>query len=343
MKTEQQKKKRKTTITDVARYAGVSVSTVSVVVNNSEKFVEPRLRERILSAVKELNYYPNSIARSLKNQKTKTIGVVMPNITTPVTPIMVRTIQKITAIEGIDILIVSTEENKQTEKKAVDTFVARMIDGLIICPVASQDYSHLRNAKENCGIPVISIERKLPEELNIPCVTSNNEEISYQAMQHLINHSRKRIALLTMPVYGSNTRDRIVGCVRALSEASLYQPALVREADYLGSSAYELTLELIKKWKIDAVFAISQSLALGAYKAIMDCGLSIPEDVAMIAYDSVDWMNVVPCPITCVKQPMEELATISANILLHEQSNENAGFQQVVVPSQIIFQHSCGC
>ncbi|NMA12416.1 MAG: LacI family transcriptional regulator [Chloroflexi bacterium] len=343
MKTERQKIKRKATITDVARYAGVSVSTVSVVVNNSEKFVEPRLRERILKAVKELNYYPNSIARSLKYQKTKTIGLVLTNITSPVTPIMVRTIQKITSTEGIDILIVSTEENKQTEKKAVDNFISRMIDGLIICPVASQDYSHLQNAKENCGIPVISIERKLPEEVNIPCVISNNEEISYQAMQHLIGHGRKRIALLTMPVYGSNTRERIVGCIRALSEAGLYHPALVCEADYLGLNAYELTQELIKKWKIDAIFAISQSLALGAYKAIMDCGLSIPEDVAMIAYDSVDWMNVVPCPITCVKQPMEEIATISANMLLHEQFNKDAGFQHIVVPSQIVIQHSCGC
>ncbi len=334
---------KKTTIIDVAKLAGVSVSTVSVVINNKDKFVRQDLKEKILTAIRALNYSPNSIARSLKKQETKTIGLIVTNITSPVTPTMVRTIQRIGYDQGIDTIIIATEENKQVEISAVNNFVSKMLDGLIICPIESDDYQHLAYAHQQAGIPIVSIERNLPPELGIPSVSTTNFETSYQAVQHLIVHGRRRIALIAMPVFGSNTRDRINGYKRATEEKGLYDPSLVFQTDYVGSNAYTIAIDLIQNHKVDAIFAISQSIALGAYKAAMDCNQKIPNDIALIGYDSVDWMDAIPSPITRIKQPLEEIATVSANMLLQQRGNPDTVLNNVIIPSELLIKRSCGC
>jgi len=334
---------KKATIVDVAKMAGVSVSTVSVVLNRKNKYVKPELKRKVLDAAKTLNYSPNSIARSLKSQETKTIGLIITNITSPVAPVMVRTIQKIMAAKSIDTMIVSTEEDFEIEKNAIHNLMAKMIDGIIICPVKNDSYQHLINAHEGANVPMVSVERILPMEIGIPCVTTTNKEISYSAIQHLIMHGRKRIALIAMPIFGSNTSDRIEGYSEAMKENGLYSLSLISQTDYMGSNAYSIAVELIQNGKIDAIFAISQSIALGAYKAIIDCGLQIPEDIALIGYDDVDWMEAVPVPITTIRQPIVEMATIAANMILRWKNDPQLQLNNILIPSKLIIRRSCGC
>ena len=335
--------KNNSTITDVARLAGVSVSTVSVVTNNKDKYVTEQLRNQVLSAVKELNYHPNSVARSLKIHETGTIGVVLTNISSPVTPTVVKTIQKIVTDKGMDMMIVSSEENKQLEINAVNNFISKRVDGLIICPVQSDNLDHIRYASEVANIPVVCIERTIPQDFNIPSVVTSNYETSKKAVEHLIFHQRKNIALLSMPVFGSNTSERIRGYTTALKEHGLYKKELIKETDYLGTTAYDITLDLINNQDVDAIFALSQSITFGAYKAIRASHRRIPDDISLIGYDSMDWMEIASPPVTTIRQPLIEMANTAAEMLLQNNDNHNHTDKNIVLPSEMIIRKSCGC
>jgi LacI family transcriptional regulator len=334
---------RNSTIVDVAKLAGVSVSTVSVVMNNKDKYVAPELREKVLNAIAQLNYAPNFIARSLKSNATNTIGLILTNITSPVTPAMVRTVQKAASEQHMDTLIISTEENDQIEINAVNNLISKRVDGLIICPVLSKNYDHLYFVKKETDIPIVCIERTLPTPLEIASVTTNNYEISKEAVNHLIEHGRKRIALIALPKYGSNTIDRIRGYEDALKENNLYIPELIKETDYMGTDAFEIAHQLIEKQKIDAIFCISQSITLGVYKAAMHYHYKIPEEIAIIGYDTVDWMEVTPVKITTIRQPLIKIAQTAINLLFMMKQNPNMNVNHSIIPSELIIRQSCGC
>ncbi len=334
---------RNPTIIDVAKLAGVSASTVSVVINNKDKYVAPELKEKIYDAIEKLNYSPNFIARSLKNQQTNTIGLILTNITSPVTPAVVRTVQKVMSDQHVDIMIVSSEENAETEKNAVHNFISKRVEGLIICPVISDNYNHLMAAKNQAGIPIVAIERSLPAELEIPSVSTNNYEICRNAVQHLIEHGRKRIGLITMPVFGSNTSERIRGYRETMKAHGLFDPELIKETDYLGTDTLKAASELFKDKQIDAILCISQSISFGVYKAALKLGKKIPDDIAMIGYDTMDWMEIAPVPVTTVKQPLTEIAEMAIDLIAMKKRNPRMVIQSVVIPSQLVIRQSCGC
>jgi LacI family transcriptional regulator len=331
--------KKRATINEVAKLAGVSVSTVSIVINNKDKFVNAALRTRVQEAIETLNYRPNLVARSLKIEETKTIGLIFPNITSPAMPPLVRTVQKIAQKSGFDTFIVITEEDPQLEKQAVLSLISKRIDGLIICPVVSDDNEHLRDA--NMLIPVVSIERRVS---GFDCVVANNKEISQKAVSHLIKHGYKRIGLISMPVFGSNTKERIEGYQQALMENNSFNPLYMSETDFVGQSAFEASKNLINTHHVEAIFAISQSIALGAFNAINSLGLKIPGDVAVFGYDNVPWMEVVKPALSTIKQPITEIASKACEMLFNKmEQEENRQSEIYVLESQLIIRQSCGC
>jgi LacI family transcriptional regulator len=327
------------TITDVAKLAGVSVATVSVVINNKkDKFVAPELRQKVLETVAILNYKPNLVARSLKLKETKTIGLILTNITSPVTPPLVRTVQKIARENGFDIFIVSTEEDKKLEIDAVYNMLSKRVDGMIICPVISEDYEHIRYA--NSLIPVVTIERRAPL---ISGVITNNKETCYKATQHLIEHGYKNIALISMSVLGSNTQDRIDGYRQALSECGLLNQSLIRETDFIGRSAFSVAYDLLSTCQVDAILTTSQSIALGTYKAVISLGKRIPEEIAIFGYDDVPWMEVVQPALSTTRQPIEDMASCAWDIMFAAMNTEDNHPQIKIIPTELILRASCGC
>ena len=176
-------KDNRTTINDVAKLAGVSISTVSVVVNNKDKFISPELKKKVEDAITALNYRPNLVARSLKMHETKSIGLIVTNITSPVIPPLVRTVQKIAQQEGFDTFIASTEENADLQNDAIHSMLSKRVDGLILCPTRSDDSDTIQNAI--ASIPVVAVERPLQKTNN---VYTNNKETSYKIASHLIEH-----------------------------------------------------------------------------------------------------------------------------------------------------------
>jgi len=331
-------KNKRTTINDVAKLAGVSTSTVSVVINNKEKYISPELREKVNHAISVLNYQPNLLARSLKIQETKSIGLIVTNITSPVIPPMVRNVQRIAQQEGFDTFIVTSEENIQTQNDAIRSILSIRVDGLIICPVFSEENKVVQNAIDL--IPVVTVERPLP---GTSSVFTNNKETTYKIASHLIGHGYKNIGLIHMQIFGSNTRDRVEGYQQALIEHHLYNPDIIRETDYIGQSAFNATQDLLKTNKIDAIMTTSQSITRGVFKAITTLGISIPEDIAIFGYDDLPWMEVVEPKISTTHQPITEIAQKSCEILFSALKNGDESIQSHCIDTEIIFRRSCGC
>lgn len=331
-------KKNQTTITDVAKLAGVSISTVSVVINNKDKYISPELKKKVQDAVAALNYQPNLVARSLKLQQTKSIGLIVTNITSPVIPPLVRTVQKIAQQKGFDTFIVSSEENAEIQNDALRSMLSKRVDGLILCPTISENVGFLHNAIDS--IPVVAIERQIQRTNSI---ITNNKETAYKITSHLIEHGYNKIGMIAMQVFGSNTRGRIDGYQQALLEHQMLHPNMIRETDYVGLSSFNAAKDLISTQKVDAIMTASQSITLGTYMAIMSLGLKIPDDVAIFGYDDLPWMEAVSPPISTTHQPIEELATKACEILFSALDNGEEPVQSYCIDSHLIIRESCGC
>lgn len=325
------------TIRDVAKLADVSVATVSAVINKN-KYVSPELRHRVERAIDQLDYRRDWLARSLKIQETKTIGLVFTNITSPIWPPLVRTTQKVSQQAGFDTFLVTTDEDVEREKRSIHSLLSKRVDGILITPALSENYEHIREASH--VVPVIAIERKVD---GVECVLTDNEEITYQAVRHLMEHGYKRIGLVTIPILGSNLADRIAGYRRALRENGLYSPELIRESDFAGDTAFDLSIDLLSTTGVNALFTTSQSTAMGALRAANQLGLRIPDDLALFGYDDVPWMEIVSSPLSTVRQPIEEMAQLATELLLERVQGREPQRATHLVESSLIIRHSCGC
>jgi LacI family transcriptional regulator len=326
------------TIREVAKLAGVSTATVSAVINQN-KYVSPELQQRVKQAIDQLGYCPNLVARSLKLSETKTIGLVFTNITSPIWPPLVRTAQKVSQQRGYDTFLITTDEDVQRERTSVQSLLSKRVDGIVITPAFTDNYRHIQHA--GASVPVVVLERRVP---GMETVITNNEQVSYQAVSHLISHGRQRIGLVTIPVLGSNVAERIAGYRRALRENGIYNPTLIREADIIGESAFDLALDLLSSADVDAIFTTSQSTAMGAYRAARQLGRRIPDDLALFGYDDVPWMEVVDSPLSTICQPVEKIARLATELLIDCLENECELIGTThMVESSLIIRHSCGC
>ncbi len=325
------------TIRDVAKLADVSVATVSAVINKN-KYVSPELEHRVEEAIIQLNYRPNLVARSLKMQETRTIGLMFPNITSPIWPPLVRTVQKLTQQAGFDTFLITTDEEVEREKTSVQNFLAKRVDGILITPAFANDYKHIREA--SAVVPIVVIERIVP---GIASVITNDEDISYQAVKHLIGHGHRRIGLVTIPIQASNTAGRVAGYRRAADEQDCYDPTLIREVDVIGNNAFDLAFDLLANTDVDAIFTTSQSTAVGVLRAANQLGRRIPDDLAVFGYDDVPWMEAVASPLSTIRQPTEEVAHLATKLLLECLEGIKPCDKTYTLESSLVIRRSCGC
>jgi LacI family transcriptional regulator len=326
------------TIRDVAELADVSVATVSAVINRN-KYVSPELKRRVEQAIDQLGYTRDLVARSLRIKETKTIGLIFTNITSPIWPPLVRAAQKVAQQAGFDTFLVTTDEDVERESSSLNSLLAKQVDGILITPAFSEGYEHIREA--SLSIPIIAIERKVP---GVECVITNNGEVTRRAVMHLIDHGYRRIGLVTIPLLGSNIGERIEGYRHTLREHGLYAPDLVREADFVGDTAFDLALDLISNKGVDAIFTTSQSTAMGALRAANRLGRRVPDDLALFGYDDVPWMEVVASPLSTIRQPAQDMSRLATELLLERlEGREPSGAAMHRLESSLIIRRSCGC
>ncbi len=346
---------------DVARQAGVSIATVSHVINKT-RFVSDETRRKVLDAIDALGYRPNAVARSLVTRSTCKIGLVIAEITNPFFTVAARGVEEEALNHQYNIVLCNTDEDPEREEESLKLLAAQQIDGLIIAPTGVRSAALLALAE--AGVPIVQIDRS-SLGLVAPLVGVNNEEGAYQAISYLIGLGHRRIACLINLDVISTQRDRLRGWERALREANLpVDDALILRADprFYGvlpgaagalslvgpsgqrqgmRSAYQMLQDLLKSTeRPSAIFVASNQLTLGTLYAFRACGIRCPEDISLISFDDHDWAPLFNPPLTVVRQPTYQLGQTAARLLLQMINGEPAEAPPPL-PVELVARASC--
>ena len=302
------------TIKDVARMAGVSISTVSKYINGGH--VREENLEAIRDAIEALDYRVNPFARSLKTQRSSSIGVLLPDITAPFFGNVLTSLDKVLRENGYHSLISCYSSNHGLERDNLSFLLNAGIDGLIYAPedLSLDEFYELTATRK---IPVVQLDRTL-QGLDADAVLVNNAEASYNAVTHLIDKGHRRVAIISGPKSVFSAKERQIGYLRALSDRGiLYDDQLVisQQNDFAtGYLGFESLMRLTDK--PTAVFTTNHNITMGFLTAARERGLRIPEDVDIFGFDCVDICSMLRPPIPVVHQPESEIGTLAANYLI---------------------------
>jgi len=332
------------TIRDVAERAGVSVGTVSHVLTGSGTVGKAR-RERVLAAIRDLNYRPNPIARSLKTRQTKMLGAIVADITNPFYPQLVRGAEDAALKRHYVLITVNTDDQVERERDVMSMLLARRVDGLLLVPSPhASDRPHIESAVE-AGTPLVLVDRYV-EGIATDTVAVNNTKGVQMAMNHLIRLGHKRIAYLGANWELSNTRQRRCAYGQALQDAGIpLEPGIVCFGDFRQPSGYRLTKELcLLPDPPTAIFAANAMMGMGALQAVHELGLKCPQEISIAIFDDLPFMNIVQPHPTAVSQPAYEIGVRAADLLIDriEGKVESSERQRIELDPQLMVRGSTG-
>jgi LacI family transcriptional regulator len=329
-------------IKEVSRAAGVSISTVSHVLNGT-RYVSAALRQRVESAVAQLDYRQNALARSLRTRQSYAIGLIIPDVTNPYYPQLARGVQDAAAAAGYWVFLCNSDRQAETEARLLDALEQRRVDGILLDP--SGPDPALLAALRRRAVPVVLVGSRIDEpDLDVVTVAPNG---GYDAVRHLIARGHRRIALIAGPPVaggaqpGASVRPAKAGGYRlALEEAGIpLDPALVVPGDYTREGgAAALARLLAQAQPPTAIFAGNDLMAIGALAAARRAGRRVPDDLAIVGYDDIPEAAVTTPALTTVAVPKYEMGRAAATLLLDRLSARPAhpedGAQTIPPPHQ---------
>ena len=328
------------TITDVAREAGVSASTVSHVINET-RYVSDEVKQRVRAAMEALNYQPNVIARSLRTRETLTVGVVVSDVTNPFFTSIVRAIEDEVLKQGYNIILCDTDEKPEREQAYLRLLMGRRVDGLIVAP-SSGNADLLRSAIES-GLPVVLLDRSIPG-LTADVVLSDNESGAFDAVSYLIGMGHRRIGIIAGRLEVSTGADRMAGYVRAIRTHGIpADESLIEVAKFKRDIAYDKTMQMLNRAEPPtALFVCNNVMTAGTMAALKAAGKKVPEDISVIGFDDSEWAALMDPPLTVVAQPIVELGTRAAQMLMRRISRGRVKTPRaVVLKPELIVRDSC--
>lgn len=327
-----------TTIREVAESAGVSYATVSHVINNT-RVVSQETRERVLAAMAALNYRPNALARSLRQGKTNTLGLVLPDSANPFFAEISRSIEDEAFRKGYSVFLCNTELDTQRELFYVDVLSKKQVDGIIF--IAAGDQADSLDFLLRESMPVVMIDRDVPN-VEVDAVLTDNQLGGFLATHHLIELGHKKIACIAGPSSITPSAERIIGYRSALEQAGIpYDEDLVLRGDYHAQSGLEVTQSILKMDpRPTAIFALNDLMALGALRAAAEAGFSIPRDLAVVGYDDLELTHFTNPPLTTIAQPKKEVAVQAVNLLVDRISRKSRPPIRVVLPPELVVRRS---
>lgn len=327
------------TINDVARRAGVSTMTVSRVINKSG-YISHETLERVEKAIAELDYVPNALARSLRFKQTKTIALMLSDITNPFFTTIARGVEDVASANGFSVIYCNTDESREEEAEYLYTLLQKQVDGLLLVPVGNSGDS-ITYLQER-GEPVVVLDRRV-SGVNVDTVRCDSEKGAYELTRHLLSLGHQHIAALSGPSSASTSTDRVEGYRRALKEAGLeVAPHLVRFGQFAQSSGYQMTQEVLAiSPRPTAIFAANNFISIGAYHALRDAGLQVPEDVSMATFDDLPTTMMLEPFFTVAAQPAYEMGHKATELLLSRLAGEGpVEPQEIILPIQMILRTS---
>jgi len=322
------------TIYDVAREAGVSMATVSRVVNGNPN-VKPATRKKVMEAIQRLGYRPNAVARGLASKRTTTVGVVIPDISSLFYAELARGIEDIANMYKYNIILSNSDQNMDKEIHLVNALLEKQVDGLLF--MGSQITEEHLQVFTTSPVPIILTATRDPKS-ELPSVNIDYEQASYDATKALINGGHKRIGYISGPLDDPLAGQlRLAGYKKALSDSGLsVDETLIKVGDYRydsGLKAMEELLEVMER--PTSVVAMSDEMAVGAIHACQDKGIQIPHDIEVIGFDNTRLTTMVRPKLTSVVQPMYDIGAVAMRLLTKYMKNEKIEDHIVILPHRI--------
>ncbi|MDD0824070.1 substrate-binding domain-containing protein [Mannheimia sp. AT1] len=325
------------TMKDIARLAQVSTSTVSHVINNS-RFVSEEIREKVQRVVKELNYTPSALARSLKINETKTIGMLVTATSNPFFAEVMAGVEQYCQQHQYNLIIATTNGDSERLQHHLQMLIQRKVDGLLLmCGDA-----RLNSAESlNIPLPLVVVDWWFTE-LNADKIFENSISGGYLATKTLIEAGHSKIGIITGNLKKSLAQNRLKGYKQALTEANIpinLNWIIESHFDFAGGISGMNAL-LAQKDKPTAVFACSDTIAVGAYQAVWQHGLNIPKDISIIGYDDIELAKYLSPPLSTISQPKSELGKLAVETLLKRIRSESIEFQTIMLEPELVLRNS---
>jgi LacI family transcriptional regulator len=330
------------TIRDVAQRCGVSPMTVSRVINGGTR-VRPETRRRVERAIAELGYVPSRLARGLSGQRTGTIAVVVPDVANPFFTLIVRASEEVARRAGYRVILCDTRADLAVERDAIGEMLAHRVEGIVIAPVSDRSGPQLARL-ERFGVPFVLVDRTVAG-FDADAVVGDSGAGGRRLVEHLIGLGHRRIGMIVESDEVSTARDRRAGYEAALAGAGLpLDPELVVDSSVDpagGLSGMARLLEL--EPRPTAVFTVNNLVALGAIEAVRAAGLEVPDDVALVCFDDIEYASRLYPFLTAMVQPAETFGALGTQLLLERIERRAPDRPRLVVlPGDFLVRRSCG-
>jgi DNA-binding LacI/PurR family transcriptional regulator len=330
------------TIKQIAKLAGVSVGTVSNVLNELSSVREPA-RQRVLAAIDSLGYQPSQLGRALRKDKSNIIVMIVPDITNPFFPGVVRGAEDVAFQNGYRLVLCNSDNTYAKESAYMRELRTYRPSGLIIVPADLSQGEDEARAYVKAGSAVVYVDR-IPPRWRGDAVTSAHESGAYEATRHLISLGHKRIATITGPMRGTSAVERLAGFKRAMKEARLpFPPEYVQEAEFNRSSGQEKASYLLGlRTRPTAIFAANDLIAMGAMKAAREAGLCCPDDISIFGFDNLEMDDGTMPSLSTVDQSTSELGVRAAQIVINRVAGDTNPAKRICIPTSLRLRGSTG-
>jgi len=337
------KKSKVTSIKDVARKAGVSISTVSNALNNS-RYVKKETKEKILGIASDLNYTPNIIARGLKTRSTRTVAVIVPDISNQFFAQVIKGIEEIARQHKYNVLLTCSYYDVLEEKRSIEILKQQFVDGFLFIS-GYNSFGHIKSLNDD-GVPVVVIDRELGDK-KVPSVLIDNFEAMRKAVNFLYGIGHRRIGYISYTYDNQTTvKKRFQGYCRGLEDNNLaYDPDIVMISETLRLNELEGSREAVKKILNNkniptVILNASDFIAVGVIRTLKELNSKVPEDISVMGFDNI-LMSLYTDPLlTTVKQPKKQMGATAMNLLLDLIEHKRVRYKNIVLSTELVERQS---
>lgn len=329
------------TITDVARAANVHASTVSRVLNGrAELSLLPETRERVIAAATRLGYRPSALARGLRLRRTFTLGMLVPDITNPVFPSIIKGVEGAAHARGYHLILCNTDDSFEREASYLRVLREWRVDGILIASSFTADSTIAELRREKVPFVLLNSSSRANDDLT---VTPDNRQGVSAALDHLIQLGHRRIGLIAAPQTTTTGQERLMAALAALRRHHLaHEDALVAVADsFSEASGYRAARRLVLDGEpLTAIVGANDLIALGAIRLAREIGLAVPEDLSVVGFNDIPQCELFDPPLTTVHVPLEEMGVLAAAFLIDQVEGRHIERRQVVLETELVVRGS---
>jgi len=333
------------TIKEVADLAGVAVGTVSHVINGSVP-VSEALRRKVQDAIRELDYHPNHVARSLKTSRTRTLGIIVPDMTISFFPQVIRGAESAARERGYSLIAVNSDDDGDRQRELLSLLRSQRVEGVLLVVAAAPTPLSQLSRMMDAGMRLVCLDR-IPDRVPVDSVSVEDVSAAELGVDHLIEMGHRRIAIVTGPQTLKNERQRLQGYKQSLQRAEIaIDPDLIWTGNNRPEDVNAICLDRLREMAVrpDAIFATNGPTGLGALRAFRDCGLETPEDIGFVTFDELTVDDLFKPSITTVVQPAYDIGFRAAQMLLERigESLSSAETVTVRLPAKLVVRASSG-